>query len=627
MYKKSKLLTSLIISSVIFTSIISFPINKALASSETTRIFGTDRYKTSMAILDCGWESSKNLVLASGENYPDALCSVPLAKQLDAPVLLMSRNGVTDELTNKIKQLKVENIFIIGGDGSISKIAEAILKEKTNVPIKRLFGNTRYETSVAVANYMYSNFNMSREVVVSSGLGFADALSIAPIAARSNMAILLTDKNTFTSNVKSFLDEKEIAKSYIIGGSGVISENSIKNYPSPERVWGEDRYTTNINVINRFKSNSSDFYIASGDNFPDALSGAALAAKDSSFIVLTSKSPSKATINLVSNMASNSSDINNMVILGGIGVISDKVVEKLTTRELDFTGNMINFNNVSFHKGYIYYNNSTDNSYHKLSSDGTIDKKLTEAFAVNLYITESNIYYAKLFGSNNGIFKANIDGSNKINLSTDIPLTMQVYGDWIYYTKSDGQGGGELWRMKTNGATKEKITLNIKNPYYVDHGYVFCIKDGYIYINILEKQNGIYASKFVMTSLDGKTVKLITNASMPRFQPVDNWVYYANANGIYKIKNDGTQNTLISQIKSPNYSVYSINIFNNKIYYNIINYKDEGVPYIGVYQMNLDGTNKVKLTDQPSQYLYVVPGWVYFQTGNGLSKIAVENMN
>ncbi|MEY7998785.1 cell wall-binding repeat-containing protein [Clostridium sp. Mt-5] len=160
-------------------------------------MYGNDRYKTSMEILNSGWETSKNLVLASGEDYPDALCSVPLAKKLSAPVLLTTKSEISNEVINKIIQLKVENLFIIGGEGSISKNVEDTLKRETNVNIVRLFGITRYETSMAVAKYMYSNFNMNKEIVVTSGLGFADSISVAPIAAQKDMPILLTDKYLF----------------------------------------------------------------------------------------------------------------------------------------------------------------------------------------------------------------------------------------------------------------------------------------------------------------------------------------------------------------------------------------------------------------------------------------------
>ncbi|MBV7271460.1 cell wall-binding repeat-containing protein [Clostridium sp. PL3] len=213
------------------------------------------------------------------------------------------------------------------------------------------------------------------------------------------MPILLTDKDTFSEDTKKFLSDNSIEKAYIIGGSGVISDNVAKNYPSPERVWGIDRYETNLNVINRFNGTEANkVYVASGENFPDALSGAALAGKDSSFIVLTSTSPEKAARSLVYNVSKKTPDTNNVIILGGTGVVSDNVVKQLTTKDLDFTGNVINGGTVIYDNGNTYYYNVKKAAFNQLSTNGTV-KKVAETSAKALNVVGNTAYYVKNFSA------------------------------------------------------------------------------------------------------------------------------------------------------------------------------------------------------------------------------------
>ena len=61
----------------------------ATASTSEVRIGGKDRYETAIQISKAGWvDKSKSVVLATGQDYPDALCASPLAKKLGAPILL-----------------------------------------------------------------------------------------------------------------------------------------------------------------------------------------------------------------------------------------------------------------------------------------------------------------------------------------------------------------------------------------------------------------------------------------------------------------------------------------------------------------------------------------------------------
>ncbi len=148
------------------------------------------------------------------------------------------------------------------------------------------------------------------------------------MAANLGMPILLTDKDILNSSNKAFIENHNIPKTYVIGGSSVISDANMKNYKNPQRIAGLDRYETNIQVLNTFSGNInlSKIYLASGRNFPDGLVGAPIAALTSSPIILMEETGGyyPKVLNRIKGIKSD-----QVLILGGNTVISDNIVNKV----------------------------------------------------------------------------------------------------------------------------------------------------------------------------------------------------------------------------------------------------------------------------------------------------------
>lgn len=265
------------------------------------RICGDDRYATAIEVSKNGWANgSEYAVLANGQNFPDALSAAPLAKKYNAPILLNPDSDLDSRVENELQRLGVKQIFIIGGPSVISDTIKNKL-EGLNIKTTRLWGQNRYETSIKIAEQL--NFN--GQVVIVNGENFPDALSIAPIAAEKSMPIILTLPNTLPESAANYVKNNKITKTYIIGEKDVVSNSIANSFPNSERIWnssyvynGSSRYDTNIAVLNKFRNdlNLSNIYLASGENFPDALAGSALAAKNSSAIVLVNGSLEAFTI-------------------------------------------------------------------------------------------------------------------------------------------------------------------------------------------------------------------------------------------------------------------------------------------------------------------------------------------
>lgn len=100
---------------------------------EKSRIYGADRYKTAVEISKA-FKSNLNkdidtIVLASGEDYPDALCAGPLASSKNAAILLTNSKTLNVDTREYIKvNTNIKNIIIVGGERSISSSVEDELR-------------------------------------------------------------------------------------------------------------------------------------------------------------------------------------------------------------------------------------------------------------------------------------------------------------------------------------------------------------------------------------------------------------------------------------------------------------------------------------------------------------------
>lgn len=306
-----------IIFGIAVSCVMFFVPNIVSAATLQDRLCGNDRYQTNSKIVDYGWTSSEYAVIASGEGFADALCAAPLAEQYKAPIILTGKDTLSIEGKKQLSKLKVKKVFIIGGTGVIS---DNVKSEIISIGIEttRIYGQDRFETSIEVAK----NLKNVTGVVVTNGYGFADALSIAPVAAQKGMPILLTEKKDLPTVTKEFLSNKTLTESYIVGGSGVVSDTIASQLKNNTRLGGNSRYATNSAVLNKFadKFSYDKVYVASGENYPDALSGSVLAALNKSPLILVGNSVDSS---VMSSVKAQHDKYNNVIVLGGDGVVSD----------------------------------------------------------------------------------------------------------------------------------------------------------------------------------------------------------------------------------------------------------------------------------------------------------------
>lgn len=296
--------------------------NPAPSNIQTDRLAGEDMYATSAEVAKSGWKTSFYAILVSGENFSDALCSAPLAQKYNAPLLLTSKDILNAQTMLQLSRLKVKNVIIIGGTGVISAVVEQSVKNM-GIEVSRIAGNDRYETSIKIAQ----SIGQFDQAVIASGETFPDALSIAPIAAMKGIPILLTPKENLTESMKTYLG-KAVKSTYVVGGTGVVSENVFKQLPSPKRLSGVNRYETNISIIKEF-ANELDFslcYLSTGEYFADALAGSTLAALSNSPVILVRSPVDQSTIDFFRGKMS---AIKQEIVFGGVVVVPERIITTL----------------------------------------------------------------------------------------------------------------------------------------------------------------------------------------------------------------------------------------------------------------------------------------------------------
>lgn len=250
------------------------------AADEKDRLAGSNRFETAVEISKSGWKTADTVILSTAYNFPDALAGGPLAKEIDAPILLVQKDRLTDTSRAEMERLKASEVIILGGSGVVSEKVAAEVKE-LGMSVERIGGKDRYETAAQIAKRM----GQSDTAFVVYGDNFPDALSIAPFAAQEGHPILLTRTNALPKATREVL--RSVDRSFVIGGSSVVSEEVMDELPDSTRVSGNNRFRTSAEIIRRFQMDADNAYIATGYSFPDALTGSVLAAKNNGAVILT----------------------------------------------------------------------------------------------------------------------------------------------------------------------------------------------------------------------------------------------------------------------------------------------------------------------------------------------------
>ncbi len=274
----------------------------SLTNVDTAKLAGSNRYATAALVSkQCFPSFSNTVIIAAGDSYADSLVSAPLANAFNAPVLLTYKDMLPDATAQEISRLGAIKAYIIGGEGVVSKNVENQLKAKGVTPLRihSSYVPDRYGTAVYVA----ANMDIARgkgptDVFIAYANSYADTLAAGSVAAIKNAPILyMNSSGVLDGATKYYLEsvKSTVKNIYIIGGTGVISskaESTLAAYGTVKRIAGSNRYETCVAVNNYFSSvlTGKSVCLTTGQNYPDALSGGVLAAKNKAPMMIVDSS-------------------------------------------------------------------------------------------------------------------------------------------------------------------------------------------------------------------------------------------------------------------------------------------------------------------------------------------------
>ncbi|MGC5078052.1 cell wall-binding repeat-containing protein [Agrococcus sp. DT81.2] len=273
----------------------------ASAAVTPSRIAGADRFATSVEISRQTPFAGDVVYLASGLSFPDALAAGPVAAAEGGHLLLTRPDAVDAAVMDRIAELAPREIVLVG---SAATVRESVRTQLANAfpdtMIERIGGSDRVGTSLQLLDRLAESGDVS-EIWVVSGWNFPDALVAASVAGATGGAVVLDWHGTDAASVRGWGDRIAPYVSgmpvSIAGGTPSVSsadEALLADLGAVDivRHAGADRYDTArlINDAYPVDAGVRTMLLATGQNFPDALGGAALAASTGMPLYLSPKS-------------------------------------------------------------------------------------------------------------------------------------------------------------------------------------------------------------------------------------------------------------------------------------------------------------------------------------------------
>jgi putative cell wall-binding protein len=332
-----------------------------------SRLAGSTRYATAQQIADSPafdpCVNGADVVVARGDNFPDALAASFLAGKLSSAILLTGSTSLPNETIAALKTSGAINVTLIGGTEAISTGVENVLRGTpayqcngtptgSNLTVARAYGENRYATARTVALQGGTAGTLSTDcttpvktAIVASGENFPDALAAGGLAYRGSITggacgtgslpLLLTQKSTLPADTSNTLSDLGIKQVILLGGTGAVAANvetaldNVSGVDDVTRVSGPTRQDTAVEVSQLLQAigyGPATFLVSRPDAFPDALAAGPLAGILGSPLFLTESTTALGSVAKAGITAFPGSPFfTDAIVLGGTGALSDAV--------------------------------------------------------------------------------------------------------------------------------------------------------------------------------------------------------------------------------------------------------------------------------------------------------------
>jgi putative cell wall-binding protein len=219
----------------------------------------------------------------------------------------------------------------VGCGASDSLFASGVLDDAEGRVVDRVSGADRFEVAVNASELAYP---VGAPVVfVATGGNYPDALSAGPAAAKLGGPLLLNTADSLLPGVKKEIERLDPDRIVVVGGvksiSPAVFDQLERIQADTVRLGGADRYEASRAIVDfAFReSGAATAYIATGANFPDALSaGAAAATQEGPVLLVNGRA---ATVDAATVSTLTGLGVDEVVIAGGPNSVSPGIQSAL----------------------------------------------------------------------------------------------------------------------------------------------------------------------------------------------------------------------------------------------------------------------------------------------------------
>jgi putative cell wall-binding protein len=179
------------------------------------RYGGSGRYETAQIIAEDGLDSPDTVLLADGNNFPDAIGAGAAGGVADAAVLLTGSDQPSDA-TNAYLDANDPTTFAIGGPAA-----------RAYPDAEGIVGNDRYDTNAKLAREFFDAPTLAG---LARGSDFADALSGGAAVGGQGGPLLLSLSDRLPDVTREYLEDnaESIDRAYVFGGTAAISDDVLE---------------------------------------------------------------------------------------------------------------------------------------------------------------------------------------------------------------------------------------------------------------------------------------------------------------------------------------------------------------------------------------------------------------
>lgn len=228
-------------------------------------------------------------------------------------------------------------------------------------------------------------------------------------------------------------------------------------------------------------------------------------------------------------------------------------------------------------------------------------------------------------GAHSGLYKMKTDGTEKIKLLDDSAVDINVVDGWIYYLNVRNYNenpNSQIYKVKIDGTCKTEV-------YSQDDISGLIVTNKYIYYKTFTSGLGDLDYAIYKMNIDGTDKVMITKEQwISNINYDDGYIYYDTSDGIYKIKDDGTDRVKLYTCDTRFMIVNDKNIY----------FHSEGENYSvnNVYKIDLNGKGLQKVitfnseaTELFQPFFFNIDGdWIYYSTigksGDGIYKVKTD---